>query len=160
MRVIPLVNSDKIVLVDDEDYGKVSEHRWLLTPRGYIQSSSRIKRKQPYLHRFIINPPNELQIDHIDHDPLNNVRNNLRVATNSQNHANGLKCREGSSRFKGVSREQGSNKWHACICYNYKTIHLGAFTSEIKAAIAYDLAALKYFREFSKLNFPERITIE
>jgi hypothetical protein len=161
MEEIPLVNSDKITTIDDEDYKEISKHRWVLTPKGYVKSSTKIKGKQPYIHRFIINPPNDLQIDHIDHDPLNNTRSNLRIATNSQNHANGLKFRGNkTSRYKGVCWYKNYKKWEAGIMINYKHIKLGYFASEVEAATAYDMAALKYFREFSKLNFPERIAIE
>jgi len=160
MREISLTNSDKVAIVDNGDYEEVSKHRWWLRYDEYVLSSSRINGKHQYLHRFILHPPSGTGIDHVNHNPLDNRRENLRFATQSQNMANGLRHQDGTSRFKGVCWNKEMKSWRAKIVYRGIHIHLGNFTSETSAAIAYDLAALKYFREFSKLNFPERITIE
>jgi len=159
MKVIPLTNSDKFAIVDDEDFERVSKHRWYLRFDGRVES--RINGKRLYLHRLILNPPRDLEVDHINHDQLDNRRNNLRIATHAQNLANHTKHRNGiTSQYKGVCWHKRGKKWEAYITVDYTKIHLGLFTSETSAAHAYDLAALKHFREFSKLNFPERITIE
>lgn len=156
MKEIPLINSDKVAIVDDEDFEEVSKYDWCLTNVGYVRS-----RAPVLLHRFILKTPKDLDTDHINHDPLDNRRNNIRIATTSQNCANKRKPRgDKTSQFKGVCWREHAHKWMAVIVANRKYIYLGYFTSETAAAIAYDLAALKYFREFSKLNFPERITIE
>jgi hypothetical protein len=41
------------------------------------------KYKTIYLHRFLLNPPNNLYIDHKDHNTLDNRRNNLIIVDNS-----------------------------------------------------------------------------
>jgi hypothetical protein len=159
MKRILLINSDKEVFVDDEDFEGVSEYQWRLRSDGYIQGSSSINRKNIMLHRLILRTPVGFDTDHINHNLRDNRRENLRIATHSQNLANGLKRRDGSSQFKGVRWHKERRKWQARIGYKGKNFHLGLFKSEKEAAIAYDLAALKYFKKFSYLNFPERITL-
>ena len=161
MKMIPFVNSDQVALVDDNDYEGVSEHRWRLRSDGYVMSSSRIGGKHLLLQCFILKIPKGLEIDHENHDPLDNRRENLRLATHAQNMANMLKPLDGkTSRFKGVCWHKASKKWQVLIGHEGKHFHLGLYKSEEEAARTYDLAALKYFRKFSRLNFPERITIE
>jgi hypothetical protein len=161
MKTIPLTDTDKVTLVDDEDFKEVSKYRWRINPEGYVMSSKIVIGKERRLHRLIINVSRGMEVDHVDHDPLNNTRKNLRIVTRSQNMGNCIKHRDkGKGQYKGVYWHKRGKKWMARICHNYEMIYLGLFKSEEQAAIAYDLAALKYFKEFSKLNFPERITFE
>jgi hypothetical protein len=156
MKEIPLINTDMVALVNDEDYEEISKYDWNLTSNGYVRSYTPL-----FLHRFILKAPRNLDVDHKNNNPLDNQRENIRISTRSQNCANARKRRcAKSSKYKGVCWREYAHKWMAVITVNRKFIYLGYFTSETAAAIAYDLAALKYFREFSKLNFPERITIE
>jgi hypothetical protein len=56
------------------------------------------------------------------------------------------------SGFKGVCRFR--KKWAANITINYKQIFLGYYLNKEDAARAYDCAAIKYYGEFARLNFP------
>lgn len=103
-------------------------------------------------------------VDHIDGNGLNNRRSNLRLATPHQNHANTPKQRGNySSPYKGVCFDRSRNKWLASINsaflwgIEHKKKYLGRFKDEVEAAEAYDIAALKYFGEFAKLNFPNKL---
>lgn len=103
----------------------------------------------------------EKSIDHIDGNPLNNRRENLRVVTHSQNMRN--KAKRGSnmsSAFKGVSYNNKSGLWHATIFLNGKNKHLGSFTSEKSAAMAYDHFAKVHFGEYARTNFHGPATME
>lgn len=99
------------------------------------------------------------EIDHRDGNSLNNQRDNLRLATRSQNCANAQKrnCRNATSQLKGVSFVSKSKvrPWCARIMVNYKTRYLGVFASEAEAALAYDAAARLNFGEFAVVNFPQ-----
>lgn len=73
MKEIKLTNSDKVVLVDDEDFEKASSVTWALTPQGYARRNVHIglvngKRKQAklYLHRFLMDTPKGMRCDHIN----------------------------------------------------------------------------------------------
>lgn len=98
---------------------------------------------------------NFLQIDHIDGNPLNNQKSNLRICTNTENNKNHrVDARDSTlsnSKYKGV-RLHDCGKWVALITVNNKTIYLGLFTKEVDAAISYNNAAIMHFGEFACLN--------
>jgi hypothetical protein len=108
------------------------------------------KRAPVLMHRYLMGEPAE-DVDHWNRDSLDNRRENLRLATASQNIANGL-SRGGSSKFKGVSWSRDG--WNASLRKNYKTIHLGRFDTEESAARAHDTAARQLHGEFARVNFP------
>lgn len=91
-------------------------------------------------------------IDHINNNPLDNRKSNLRIVTARQNSMN-CKSRKGSSKYIGVSFDKKSKKWKAQIRPNGKQIYLGRFDDEIEAAKVRDIATKKYFGEHGKLNF-------
>jgi len=99
-------------------------------------------------------------LDHKNGNGWDNRLENLRLATSTENSRNKRKA-NGSykSTFKGVSK----NRYEFWCAYiragelqkdgRCKHINLGFFNTEKEAAHAYDLAAIKYFGEFAKLNF-------
>jgi hypothetical protein len=101
-----------------------------------------------------MNAPPGILVDHRNNDGLDNRRDNLRLATFSQNNIN---CRrnksKSSSRFVGVTFDKRKKQWRVRISVSRKRIFLGYFDSEIDAAKAYDQAAKKYYGEFARLNF-------
>jgi hypothetical protein len=105
-----------------------------------------------YLHRLIVEAPAGAFVDHIDRNTKDNRRLNLRLATCSQNSMNQVRRR--SLLYRGVRQRADCDGFCARISVNNKYIHLGSFSAEKDAAIAYDAAALKYHGEFAVLNFP------
>ena len=99
-----------------------------------------------YIHRIVwdafgSSPRNGriLQIDHIDNNKLNNRIENLQLLSSREN--NSKKIYENkSSKYKGVTWFKRDLKWRAQIKINGKLKHLGYFTSEKKAAEAYQQA--------------------
>lgn len=91
-------------------------------------------------------------VDHIDRDSLNNCRNNLRLATHSQNNANRGKHKNNQSGYKGVYWDRKKKKWRAVIRQNYKTIHIGYFESAADAHTAYCVKAIELFGEFARFD--------
>lgn len=90
-------------------------------------------------------------IDHKDRDSLNDRIENLRVATKSENNRNCSSAKKSSSKYLGVSLQDGKY-WSSKIWVNGKSKHLGLFTDEISAAHCYNEAAKKYHGEFASLN--------
>lgn len=154
MKKIHLANNKGIALVDDEDYEMLIKYKWHLSINKYASTNIKINNewKQKSMHRLIMKEPIGLQIDHINHDGLNNQKNNLRIVINSQNQMNKQKRENCSSKFKGVYWHKGIKKWTSSICVNKKRSHLGYFKNEEEAAIAYNKKANEFFGEYAYLN--------
>jgi hypothetical protein len=151
MATIPLTQG-KRTEIDDADMDVVSRHSWSFGT-GYAQS--KIRGKLVRLHRFLMNPPDGLTVDHIDGNPLNNRRSNLRICDQQKQTWNTRKRKGGqSSKFKGVSWLPGRMIWRAVIKFNGKSKLVGFFASEVEAAFAYNKAAKQYRQEYAALNFP------
>ena len=147
-----------VALVDEQDYERVAEYRWSVNRQSTVTyAKTRINGRTAYLHRFILGITDpRVHVDHRDHDGLNNRRSNLRVCSHSENHCNERKRRYASSRYKGVSWSRQYGKWRASIEVTGRYVHLGRFTSELDAALAYDIAARTHFGEFACCNFPPK----
>ena len=162
MKEIPLTRS-MVALVDDEDFEWLSQWKWCVSPsgsgipyavRGPTVSEKKDGRKSLIsMHRVIMQTPNGLQTDHINHNTLDNRRSNLRIVNSSQNHHN-MRCGcRGNSRFKGVYWYSDKRKWVAGIRVDKKQIHISCFDDEVEAAKAYDEKAREFFGEFACTNF-------
>jgi HNH endonuclease/AP2 domain len=163
MRTL-LLSNGKLSLVDDRDYDEAAKIKWQCGNGRSCYPVHSIKKNgrdcNIYLHHLIWNRHNNplsegMQIDHINRNRLDNRLENLRPCNNSQNHANMLRKKEHTSKFKGVCWR--ANRWQAQIRCNYKQHYLGRFNSEIDAAMAYDKAASQLFGRFALINFPENI---
>ena len=146
----------KYAIVDLEDYEKLNQNKWraLRGPQTFYAVRSE-KGKTIYMHNQIMQPPQGFVVDHQNHCGLDNGRENLRLATLSQNNCNRRKkSAAASSKYKGVCLKTQCNKYCAEIRCNGKKTFLGYFDNEIDAAKAYDAAAKKYHGDFAALNFP------
>ncbi len=155
MKEIKLTQG-KVALVDDEDFDWVSQKPWQAQVNhcGIFYASSAYRSEK--MHRVVmgLQKGDKRQVDHINHDGLDNRRCNLRIVTNSQNCMNG-KHKGGTSKYKGVTYHAKSGKWYAQIFLSdikHRHIRLGSHETEIDAAIAYNNGAIKYFGEFAHLN--------
>lgn len=139
-------------LYDSRDQKKISRYNWSLHSKGYACTT--INGKSVLMHRFIlgiVDKP-EIEVDHRHHRKLDNRRSKIRVCSHAENRRNSQKINPGSSKFKGVYRDQ--NKYHAQIMQGQKVINLGRFYSEVTAGKVYDQAARETFKDFAFLNFP------
>jgi hypothetical protein len=144
-------------LVDDEDCDELSKHRWhILKLHKSIYAVRRGKKGETTtvrMHLQIMRAMPGQMLDHINGNGIDNRKINLRFCTHSQNHANALKTNGNkTSKYKGVDWHKRDKKWRASIRINYRKIHLGYFTNERDAAIAYNTAARILFGEFARLN--------
>lgn len=160
MKEIPLSKNGKnkgkyVALVDDSDYEILSQYGWsLLHGKTNNYARAYINGKNIKMNRLLLGITDpKIKVDHIDRNGLNNQRNNLRIATVSQNSMN--KKPSGRSKYLGVCLTL-NKYWKAQIVINKKPTHLGSFKTEIEAAKCYDLAAIKYHGEFANLNFKSK----
>jgi hypothetical protein len=154
-RRIPLTKG-KFALVDAEDYYQLSQFQWFANgpTQTKFYAIRRYGQKALKMHRVIMNAPEDLFVDHIDHNGLNNCKTNLRLCTRAQNNRNIPPAKGKSSKYKGVGWDKGTKKWRTKIRFNTKLHHIGYFENEIEAAKAYDEKAVELFGEFACLNFP------
>lgn len=162
---IPLTKG-KWALVDKEDFDRFSCFNWIAQGTGKkvggFYAARKSNRKLLLLHKEILQAPDGLIVDHENGDTLDCRRDNLRIATFSQNGGNARKhSTHMSSQFKGVSRVSprvnSKNPWIAYIGASrgvVKREYLGYFKNEVDAARAYDEAAKEKFGPFAHLNFP------
>ena len=136
-----------ICIIDEEDYYlKNNFPHWRFTGgrviiTRYIKTDYGSLRQDVYLARAIVKPSRFWIVDHIDRNPLNNRRSNLRLATNSENSRNRSKRENASSKYFGVyfSNVKSSKPWRARFCKSKNSKRKEkCFASEIDAAKAYD----------------------
>jgi hypothetical protein len=157
VKHVPLTRG-YVALVDDADYERVMQFKWsaLVQRDGRLvyakRDGPRPERKSIRLHRFILDAPDKVQVDHRDGDGLNCQRNNLRLATRRENSRNVRKHSDNPARFKGVYWDKHRNKWYARIYVDGVQKSLGYFQTEELAAEAYDAAAARFFGSFAKTN--------
>lgn len=160
MNIIQM-SSGHIVLISDVDFDRVSTVRWHLC-NGY--AIRRVCGVQQLMHRFILSAPDGVTVDHINGNPLDNRRENLRLCTQAQNSKNNKGHRDRKSKYKGVSVNRAQHpSWCARLGFDTKNkggITVGYFSTEEAAARAYDRAAHEADPEFSRLNFSDGIWSE
>ena len=152
MKEIPLTKG-KVALVDDADYDALMVRSWCYD-KGYAWA--KIDGRKQSMHRWLLGGPEGLEIDHINSNGCDNRRQNLRTATRAQNNHNRHRFPKNkrTSRFKGVCfHNKKDPPWRAQMTIDNKTVHIGYYDTEEKAARAYDAAAKKQFGEFAKPNF-------
>lgn len=160
VKEIPLTRG-KVALVDDEDYERVMQYKWCTHKdrnTWYATRTSYNPKKSIPLHRFIMNAKPGEEVDHINHNGLDDRRCNLRIVTRSQNHMNRGKMKNKcTSKYKGVYWFKNLNKWMVHIEINGKKMHVGLFNNEEEAARAYDKKAKELFGEYAYFNFIDKI---
>lgn len=144
-------------IVDEADYDFLNRFLWFAMKRGrtyYAYTKRRLpdgKRINLVMHRVIldINDP-RIVVDHKDHNGLNNTRANIRACTIKENFLN--RSAVGKSKYLGVDWQPKRRKWRARISIDGKRVTLGDFDTEIRAAMAYNDAAISLHKEFASLN--------
>ena len=162
MKKIPLTQG-KFATVDDADFEELMQFKWTYLPsgRGYAVRREMRDGKQVSIpmHRQIMNPPDDKEIDHRDRDGLNNCRSNLRICNHSLNMHN--RSVWGLSKYRGVTydrdrRGENAKRWRARIKFNGKRVQIGRYLTEVEAAKAVDELAVKLWGEDASLNFPKK----
>jgi hypothetical protein len=165
---IPLAGG-RVTLVDEPTFKRLGHLKWHLkrsqnTTRLYAQRTVVIdgKKTAVALHREVMRAKPGDIVDHVNNEPLDNRRCNLRICSARENAQNVKSSNQKKGKYKGVYASAAAGRWCAAIAAGEKRpngkrkrVHLGSFDSPELAAQAYDRAALKHFGAFASLNFPE-----
>lgn len=149
MKTIPLTKG-KFAMVDDWNYDWLMQRHWHLAANRY--AARRDGKKITYMHRLILNVPDGIDVDHINHNELDNREENLRMATTGENCRNQRLQKRSKTGFKGVDWVGGYYGWRARIKLFKKQRLVGRFQSKEEAARAYDEAAIRLHGEFALTN--------
>ena len=139
MKYIKLTKN-KRAFIDNEDFEAVSKFKWCLMTTKRIKYAQRAitssgKKIILLMHRIIMNPSQNMQIDHINGNGLDNRRSNLRICTRSENQRNRHTSRKTPTSLFGVTAQIYKNKirYQAQVNINGKKVYLGMFPSELEA---------------------------
>lgn len=156
-------NKGREIIHSPQDYPLLKEFYW---EEGMDSNGKRLsnirrrftvngKRKQQSIARFLLGDEHE-SIDHIDRNPLNNKRENLRICTHQENCRN--RNRKDTIGYRGVylekrklSRKSGK-AYRAIVVHNKKSYYAGYFKTEKEAALAYNTLAKELHGEFAHQN--------
>jgi hypothetical protein len=157
MKQIALTQG-KYALIDDDDYEFLSQWKWQAARRRsnwYVRRKICRKGIQQtiYMHRAITSAPNGTEVDHKDHNGLNNQRANLSVGSRQANALNRVKHRH--IQYTGVTMHR--DKFQAAITFKGKHIYLGLFITQEDAAKAYDAIALALRGRNAPINFRQGV---
>lgn len=159
MRRIPMIVN---VLVDDDDFERLSQYTWGHHGDGYAVAWDAATKANVYMHRVVmgLKPSDDVQVDHINRCRWDNRKENLRLATRSQNLLNVEPAKQKvknprpdypQSPYKGVYWMPHAQKWGA----QFRGAYIGLFMSDREAAVAYDAAAIASGIEGVWLNFAD-----
>lgn len=136
--------------IDDSDLHLLRGYRTvaLKCGGGLVRPFARSGNKSVAVGRVILGAKAGDVVDHINGNPWDNRRENLRLCSQSDNRANSRVRKGHKTGFKGVSIN--GTRFQA----TFKGEYLGTFDSASEAAAAYDEAARQEFGEFAAVNFP------
>lgn len=128
--------------IDDSQHERVLKYTWHF--QRYIRAG--INGKIVRLHNFLFGKvPEGLEWDHIDRDPLNNKRSNLRLVRHSENMRNKKVPKNNKSGTKGVHWEKSYGNWRAMIKKDGKMYHIGCYKNLDDAISARKLKEIELF---------------
>lgn len=145
----------RILILDLDKYLEIKNNGFSIRgANNYVDIYSK-ETKAIKIHRYILNCPKNLVVDHINGDTFDNRVSNIRICTVSDNNKNSC-IRKGkkTSRYKGVYRRNNykKNPFVVKMQVNNKYYHIGCYPSEEEAVKAYNDNATKLFGKFAKLN--------
>ncbi len=151
------LSQGKFALVDDEDFDWLNQWKWSYHKHpehstGYAVRRSNVdgKVKQIKMHQIVCPCGPGYTPDHKDRNGLNNQRDNLRPATQTQQRGNMVrKKRPARSGYRGVARHPSG--WTASIG-RPPDKYIGLFRTKKAAAMAYNEKAVEKWGEFALLT--------
>lgn len=136
---------------DLDDYDLIKKYVWHADRKGYAINCN--YKKPIKMHRLILRVENisgkEIVVDHINGNPTDNRKLNLRLCTIAENNRNRCISKRNSSGITGVFWVNKNQKWAANIGLNGKQLFLGYFYNKEDAIKARKEAEERYFGEYS-----------
>lgn len=149
-------NNGNSTLVDKEQIEKLSEFYWRLSSNGRWIATNKsgkygYKSRDLFIYNLIMNfnPANDKThvVDHINRNPNDNRKCNLRIATKTQNTYN----RSFYSETKGIEKIC-NGLYRSRIMSNGVVYELGFYVSKEQACSIYNVAAKYFFGNYAVLN--------
>jgi hypothetical protein len=145
-------HGNQVMYIEKEDWDSIQKlgvrRVFCYKHRSTFYANFYYNKTKVAVHKFI--KSNGDIVDHIDRNGLNNVRSNLRYATNSQNCMNTDKRRIGASGYRGVVKQNG--KWGVCVSHDGGRFYFGEYDCRHMAAHVYNKEALRLNGEFANIN--------
>lgn len=142
-------------IIDKEDVIKIKPYKWRLNKGGTerskcngVYTGNAKNSKCISLHRFLMNCPKNMYVDHVNGNRLDNRKNNLRICTNQENSFNRTVQGNNTSGSKGVWFDKSRSKWTAEIKYNNKKIYIGRYEYKDIAIFSRLYAEKVLFKEY------------
>ena len=119
ISLIPLTQG-KYAIVDTEDYDWLMQWRWFAVKNGrtyyagrntYLVQTGGLKRTRIHMHRVIMQTPLGSEIDHCNHNGLDNRKCNMRICTHAENLQNQRQTKHCTSKYKGQRTVR-----RICVC--------------------------------------------
>lgn len=142
---IPLTNGG-FALIDSEDYDKIKHLSWNKSSAGYVRNAV-FKGQTNWLSKIIMGATTEQEVDHINHDKLDNRKENLRICTSSQNCMNRA-AKISNTGVKGVCLDKNTGKFQVMIMHSGVSHYLGQYKTLEEATVVRKAAEEQYHKEF------------
>ncbi len=163
MPELELKNVYNPAILDSEDFDRFSRFTWYADKTGHVYGVGPEKGSgKNQLSRLILNAPSGMVVDHINGNPLDNRKENLRLCSQSDNCRNRSLSKNNTSGFKGINFKKSSRRWGARASTRGERIHLGYFECREDAAARYDMFVVENNGVYASPNnvLSERLKID
>lgn len=155
------ITSEKIdeFLIDTEDLPKIKYHKWRFS-HGHIVTGLPSQKTQRELSWVVLGLDNRIKkdivVDHINCNPKDNRKQNLRICKQSENVQNKAFMNNNTSSFIGVSYRKDRNRYDPEIRKDSLRCHLGYTKTLQEAVYKRYYAEQLVFKEFANENEQKR----
>ena len=119
-------NNGKKFYFDKDDYERVKKYNWSVNGDEYVINTSAEYKDGigMSMHRYLLDAPDDMVVDHINHIRYDNRKENLRICTQSQNNIN--------KKIQGYTIRDGK-RYEVTIRINGKPVYIGRFNTKEEA---------------------------
>lgn len=144
------LNTNSEFLFDADDYELIKDMCWHENEAGYIYSTDLVTKRKIGLHRYVMRLDDDsLFIDHVNRNPKDCRKENLRICTQKENVLNKSVYKNNKSGYTGVMQDKKTQKWISYINKDKSHHVIGYFKTKEEAISARRKAEEEYFKEFA-----------